>query len=242
VVVVSAAMTYRVCALFSAIMLAGCGGGGSGTTTTQTTSDTSGGEVADHPIRTTIPVPVPQPAVAREELSDPLQRFWTQIEETVAIRPPDAPAEATNEAVEAWANGPFAQWVTARREAMSAAITTSEEVPEDPAHERAMAAGLLGYALEDFAADVRGSPIPSDISSDPELLEVYLSSLREVLLPIANDAVVSYAFCQQRLLPLGDESEWLPWRAYCVQRGQEMIQVYELAPTDEATSPEAAAE
>lgn len=197
-------------------------------------------------MRTTTPIPVPQPAIAREELSEPLQRFWTRIEETVAIRPPDGPAEATSDAVQEWAAGPFAEWVTRRREAMTEAVAITEEVPDEPAHERGIAAALLGYALEDFVSDVRGSPVPADIAADPELLDIYVESLREALRPLAEEAVVTYAFCQQRFLPLGDESEWLPWRAYCVQRGREVIEVFELAPPDgaaaEGTEPDTEAE
>lgn len=226
-------MKKIVCAL---ALLSACGGGSA----TVQQADTSGGEesVAQPPMRTTIPVPVPAPAVAREEMSAALQQLWTQIEETVAIRPPEPPTEPTIESVQAWADGPFSEWVTARRTAMEGVRTTSEGVPEDPPHERAVASALFGYALEDFCADVRGAPIPSEIASDAELLEVYLSALREVTLPIASDAIVSYAYCQRRLAPLGDESEWLPWRAYCVQRGQDIISVYELASEQEAPAEE----
>lgn len=216
--------------VWAALLSVACGGAQATDTSTGATS--SGGEepVDDHPMRTTIPVPVPQTAVAREELSEPLQRFWTSIEETVAIRPPDGPVEATSEAVQAWADGPFAEWIARRREAMSEAVAISEEIGDAPPYERGIAAALLGYALEDFVFDVRGSPVPADIAEDAELLAIYVSSLQEALRPIAQEAVGSYAYCQQRFLPLGDDSEWLPWRAYCVQRGREMIEVFQLLP------------
>jgi hypothetical protein len=204
------------------------------------TSGTSGGEdvaTVEIPLRVTTPVPVPQPAVAREELSDALQQLWTQVEETVSMRPPDGPAEASQEAVQEWADGPFTTWIRERRRSMAGALSTSEDVPEDPPHERAVASALMGYALEDFAADVRGSPVPDDIARDPELLGIYIESLREVLRPLAIEAVVSYAYCQRRLAGLGDESPWLPWRAYCVQRGREMIEVFELQPHEQAPPP-----
>ncbi len=224
----------RLLLTLSALLLLACGPSAPPTDTD--TTQTSGGEyIENHPMRTTTPVPVPEPAVAREEMSEPLQRFWTQIEETVAIRPPEGPAEATTEAVEAWANGPFSDWIQRRRAATSAAIATIAEIPEDPPHERGVAAALLGYALEDFVADVRGSPVPEEISQDAELLQVYISNLQEVLRPLATESVGAYGSCQQRFAPLGDESEWLPWRAYCVQRGQEIIEVFELAPPEPDT-------
>jgi len=228
----------------AAVPLVACGGGGA-TPEAQEGGDvqpgaaSAGGEApVEHPIRTTTPVPVPQPAVAREEMSEPLQGVWTQIEETVALRPPDPPSEPTEEAVQAWSTGPFTRWLDQRREHMSRVIATSEGVEDTPRHERAVTAALMGYAMEDLAADVRGAPIPNDISADPELLQIYVDNLREVLRPIATEAVVYYAYCQRRLAAMGDESPWLPWRAYCVQRGREMIEVYALAPPEDGATPE----
>lgn len=204
---------------------------------------TTGGESTEtlppeeHPMRTTTPVPVPQPAVAREELSEPLRRTWTGIEEVVAIRPPDGPMEATEAAIDEWAAGPLSEWITTRREATRAVGEIASGVPEEPVYERAVGAALFGYALEEFAADIRSSPVPSQIAEDAELLTIYVGALDESLRPIVLESVTNYAVCQQRLASLGDESEWLPWRAYCVQRGQEIIEIYQLQPdTDEASS------
>jgi len=121
---------------------------------------------------------------------------------------------------------------------MSEAVEASQSVPDEPAHERGVASALLGYALEDFAADMRGVPVADAIAEDPELLSRYRDDLMGILRPIATDAVVSYAYCRRRLAALGDESPWLPWRAYCVQRGQELIGVFDLSPPEPA-SPEA---
>ncbi len=219
--------------VWAALLSVACGGAQAAEPSSGATS--AGGEepIEDHPMRTTIPVPVPQPAVARDDLSEPLRRFWTSIEETVAIRPPEGPAEASSEAVQAWADGPFAEWIARRREAMGEAVGIGEQIADEPPYERGVAAALLGYALEDFVFDVRGSPVPADIAADAELLAIYVSSLQEALRPLAQEAVGSYAYCQQRFLPLGDDSEWLPWRAYCVQRGREMIEVFQLVPAQQ---------
>lgn len=228
----------------AALALAACGGP-STTEPDDETVATSGGEAPSEdtpvppPIRTTTPVPVPQPAVAREELSPAVQDVWSQVEEAVAIAPPEGPTEATEESVEEWSNGPFREWIDQRTGALSGALARSREVAEEPTHERAVASALIGYALEDFVAAIRSSPVPQGIAHDPELLELYVSSLMEVLRPVATESVISYAYCQQRLSTLGDESDWLPWRAYCVQRGQEIIEVYELAPAAESTDGEA---
>ncbi|HHH26891.1 MAG TPA: hypothetical protein ENK57_00865 [Polyangiaceae bacterium] len=205
---------------------------------TTSAATTSGGELAagrtapppaPPAIRTTTPVPVPQPAVAREDLSDSAQLVWTSVEETVALRPPEPPAATTMQAANEWARGPWSAWINTRTERTREVVAHCEGVQETPPYERALAAALLGYAIEDFVAVVRGAPVPEPIAIDPELLEVYVGALNEQVLPLAVQAVTYYAYCQRRLEALGDESPWLPWRAYCVQRGQEIIETYELS-------------
>jgi len=186
----------------------------------------------EHPMLTTTPVPVPQPAIPREELSEPLQITWTAVEEVVAIRPPEGPFAPTTEAIESWAAGPFTDWVEERQAATEEVAELADAVPEEPAWEQAIGAALFGYALEDFAADIRSSPVPLRITEDEELLEVYMDALHAKLHPFAIEAVRNYAVCQQRLVTLGDDSPWLPWRAYCVERGREVIEVYELQPAE----------
>ncbi|MGE0786989.1 MAG: hypothetical protein AB7S26_15050 [Sandaracinaceae bacterium] len=210
-----------------------------------TTEGTSGGETdasvepepePSEPVEllTTVPVPVPQPAVPRRRLSRPLQAVWTQVEEQVAIARPDAPEEDTVEAVRAWSEGPFYAWLQDRRQRLEATRDLLAQVSERPVHERALGLALWAYAFEDLGAQVAGSPVPSDIAHDRELLDVYIGSLNEATLPIGQRAIELYADCRERLASLGDDSPWLPWRAYCVQRGQELIRGYHLAPDDEA--------
>ena len=226
----------RLLLVLAAVPLVACGGGEPTTPEgAEGGATTAGGEaepVEDHPMRTTTPVPVPQSAVAREELSEPLQSVWTQIEEIVSIRPPEGPEEASQEAVQAWAEGAFREWVATRTAATQEALTTSEDVPDEPVYERAVASALLGYALEDFVADVRGSPVPADIAEDEELRDIYIENLTSTLRPMAIQAMNAYAFCQRRIADLGDDSVWLEWRAYCVQRGREVIQTYEITPEE----------
>ena len=191
-------------------------------------TEVSGAAEEAPPLRTTIPVPVPQPPVAREALSAPLQASWTGIEEVVAIRPPDGPDQGSEEAIRLWAEGPLTEWIARRREATRAVGEVAAGVPAEPVYERAVGAALFGYALEDFAADLRSSPVPGSISEDPELLAIYVEALTTALRPLAIESATNYAVCRQRLASLGDDSEWVPWRAYCVQRGREVIEVYEL--------------
>lgn len=181
-------------------------------------------------LRNTIPVPVPQPAVARERLSGALEEVWTHVETQVSVARPRGPEVESVETVQSWANGPFLEWIGLRRQHLERTRELLEAVPDDPPYERALAVALFAYAFEDFGAQVAGAPVPREIARDEELRAIYIRSLNEATIPLGQRAIELYADCQRRLERLGDESRWLPWRAYCVQRGQDVIRGYGLAP------------
>lgn len=193
---------------------------------------TAGGEAEAPPpeaaLPATTPVPVPAPAVPRQDLSEPLRQLWTQVEEAVAIAAPDGPLEASAEAVTAWAQGPFTDWLRLRAAVHQQIQQTSAAVGAEPAAERAVADALIAYALEDFAASIAGVPVPVEIARDAELLTIYAEALMDAVRPLARQSAATYGQCAQRVATLGEESPWVPWGAYCVTRGREVITTYGL--------------
>jgi hypothetical protein len=93
--------------------------------------------------------------------------------------------------------------------------------------ERSVHAALFGYMYEDTAAGIRGAPVPEDIAGDPELLEIYVQTLDEALHPFAQRALESYAYCATTLAGLG-ETPWISWASYCLDRGRDVGEVFEL--------------
>jgi hypothetical protein len=229
--------------LLVAVVIAGCGGSSPPEPTTTVEPEpreTDGGEVAaEEPveIRYTTPIPVPQPAVDRGSLSAALQTLWDRVELAVAVRPPEPPVEATAQAIEAWASGPFAQFITRRREAVAQAEAAIAGVRSMSAIERGVAAALLGYVYEDGAAAIRGAPVPEAIGADPEMLAVYVSTLDEVVAPIALASASAYGLC---VGALRDSAPWGEWAQYCDSRGLDVVRVYRV-PTgnDSAEAPPA---
>lgn len=226
------------------LFLLACGAPSAASPSSPASSETSGGESAEEPaplvLRTTIPIPVPQPAIAREQMSPDLDALWERVELAVAIRPPEAPPDAATETIEAWAEGPFAEWL-AERSAASADVQAALSTLEDePAHERGIAAGLFGYLHEDMVADVRGAPIPESISSDAELLRIYDESMLSALLPFVRVAAQAYRFCEAAFAESGEEA-WSPWASYCQQRFLDITRIYVLSeapPQDESADDE----
>ena len=136
---------------------------------------TAGGEDDDvRPpmvLRTTTPVPVPAPDVAREAMSEPMQRLWTGVEEVVWADRPEPPEQGTTDALNEWARGPFREWVTHRTEASRAVESVAAEVrAHGVPFEDIVGGALFGYMYEDMAAGARGAPVPNEVADDPELL------------------------------------------------------------------------
>jgi hypothetical protein len=215
-----------------ALTVAACGGAPE-TASPAPVEPTSGGESAPRMVqvlRTTTPVPVPRPATTREELAPAVQQIWTRTEEIVAIRPPEPPTEASEASIRAWAEDPFAPWVSARQHAVQDAEPLVDTIGED-ALARAVAAALFGYMYEDTAAGIRGAPVPAELAEDAELLDLYVAALNDSLRPFAQRAVESYAYCATTIVQQNEEA-WAEWARYCAERGRDVATVYELAPDD----------
>lgn len=245
-----------------ALVLAACGGAAPSAAppSVEPAAESAGGEAPAEPmvLRTTTPIPVPQPAIPREDLHEALQGIWTATEEAVSQRPPEPPA-ATNEALlETWAAESFAPWVNARRTRIQEMEPAVAILGDDPVA-LSVAAALFGYAYEDTAAGIRGAPVPEAIAADAELLEIYVATLDEALRPFAQRALESYAYCAITLArlaqtpvspgpsagPANDVSEmqgtpWISWAAYCLDRGRDVADVFELGAQRDAESDAAA--
>lgn len=237
--------------LLALLLLSACGG--SSTTTEPAREEgtvfSSGGESTERePVfRTTTPIPVPQPAIARDDLSPAVDTVWTRVEEAVAMQPPDPPATGDDAAVRAWADGPFTEWMRDRITRIEAASSASLELEGAPAYERGIVAGVLAYALEVTAAEARSVPIPDEIAADSELLAAYVEALDAALVPFAVRAAEAFAFCVAAFDETGDAA-WAEWRTYCADRNADVVDSYRLDPdaeeapvntTDEASAPPA---
>jgi hypothetical protein len=223
------------------LLVIGCGGSsprndeGSGSAGTST-AETSGGEAeAPHTLYTTTPVPVPQPAIARDRLASPTQEIWLEVEQAVAVRPPQPPAATEEAALTGWYESAFSPWLAQRLAAAQRAEGHASGLEGAPPWDRGVAAGVLGYLHEQTAAEARGAPIPPSVSGDAELLAVYTRAL--------DDALEGYRFCVAAFDELAGVSEgpaWQEWRDFCEDRGEELVRVYS-HPTEQGASTSGAA-
>lgn len=223
--------------LFACLLAAGCAGSAEAPAT-PATGGTAGGETTrPAEMRATTPIPVPQPGRAREQLSPELQAVWERVEMAIALAPPEPPSGSTQEDIEAWAEGPFRQWVERRLAATNHALEPMRAMREAPVEERAMGAALFGYLYEDAVSSIRGAPIPDAVAGDPELLAIYSETLNSALLPYARMAAQAYYGCVVLFREVEDEA-WAEWPAYCDTRGSEVVDVFELVPEEPPPGPQ----
>jgi len=179
------------------------------------------------------PIPVPQPVYPRAELSPDLQELWKRVEEAVAVRPPEPPEGASQETIEAWAEGSFREWLVQRKAATDRALAATHALRTHPLFERGIGTALFGYMYEDMAGSIRGAPVPEDIAADKELLEIYTGALTEHLTPFAELSAKAYYACLALFVKL-DDPQWGEWAYYCDERGAEVVDTFELEPPEPA--------
>jgi hypothetical protein len=177
------------------------------------------------------PIPVPQPVYPREELSNDLQELWTRVEEAVAVRPPEPPDGASEEAIETWAEGSFREWLLRRQTATDRALAATYGLRTNPLFERGMGTALFGYMYEDMAGSIRGAPVPESIAKDKELLDIYTNALTEHIMPFAELSARAYYACLALFVKL-DDPQWGEWAYYCDERGAEVVDTFKLEPPE----------
>lgn len=202
---------------------------------------TSGGEATPtEPERVVItpgdtPIPVPRTGVSRDAMSEPAQLVYRQVEEAIAIRPPEPPTQGTLEAVNAWAEGPFRVFLEHRLAATQAALDTMARMTQSPVTERGMGAALLGYLYEDMVASIRGSAVPEDIAHDPELLDAYRGALSAAVGPLAGYAANAYQGCVSLFGQAADPA-WAEWSPYCTVHLEDVEEAFGVTPTSQGSS------
>lgn len=217
----------------------GCGGstpeeqeGGSETSGSEAAVDTGSGtesttlaETLELP--TTTLIPVPSSGVPRHQMSAELRDIWRRVEEASAMVPPEFTGEPTSENITAWMSSDFGPWASSRG-AASVAIAEASIPLQPGSAEYGVAGALVGYSYEEFVIAFRGAPVPAEITSDPELLAIYIESLTSASEPLARQAASAYGACARTLAPLGPDSPWVEWAQYCLYRATEVNEVYRL--------------
>ncbi len=193
-------MSWRASLAVSLVVaLSGCGGPAPAEPLAEPAS-TAGDEVPSDDAR---PAPTHAaresglPALPAEALSEPVRALRAALESAATTPSPEAPAEVS-------------AWMDERARRLRDAVRASEAVPDEPASDRALAAALLGHALEELIASIAVAPMTEEPERPP------------IVGALAAQAATYYAYCERRFAAHDDGSAWAPWRAHCARRAQEL--------------------
>jgi hypothetical protein len=159
---------------------------------------------------------------------------WIASARVSADHPAPLGHARTLDELQRWAEGDFAGWLVARREALTSAERALRAVTEAgrPAHEQAVAAALAGRLYDEYAHDLlRVVPVVDDLAEDDELLGIFAAATWDAAGPLLRTARERYAACAERLEG-APEGWWIAWRDSCRDRAALLARAPErLAPS-----------
>lgn len=230
------------------LLSAACSRGASTQPVEQASATSSGGEgdssgtetCTAEPARQAAPtvLAIPLPGIERSSLRSELQQLWEGVDRAVAMTPPDPPVTGDQAQIDAWASGPFTDWIRARVQVTRQAETTAARLAEPTPVERGLALALIAIAYQDMAIAARGMPVPEQIASDSQLLALYAETIDRALLPIAQYAALGFEGCAT-VFTQADDGAWQEWPRFCSGQLQDLREVFGryARPEDQSTAP-----
>lgn len=142
---------------------------------------------------------------------------WTKARDALELHLPYLAPGLPMGAVNAWAQGPFKDWVQVRmqftREATDAFAREAES-----SDERVEGQAMAGLLMHQFSVRFLGAPVPREIESDPELRRIYEGALLEQSQPLVSVALEHYERCERM------EAN-IEWRLFCRDRRRELASI-----------------
>jgi len=113
-----------------------------------------------------------------------------------AIRFPAFRGARNMEAVTAWSQGAFTEWIQQKTAALTAAGTEYERIaPLEIPRWQIAAAARIGVMWRSFVDEFRDAPVPDEIQEDLELYDIYVGALDSASQPFVQQAIDKFEFC-----------------------------------------------
>ncbi len=152
-----------------------------------------------------------------ETLGDRFAFAWRLAAEALDLRPPAPPVAPDATELQAFADGPLANWLREKSRRVEAARNEWDGVAETGRRARVVAGAVVGLLYEDVARALLQVPIPRELRAEPEIAQV----CRELVLfqarPYLTHARRAYRACAANAMP----AERLhPWGRFCTRRDE----------------------
>jgi hypothetical protein len=162
---------------------------------------------------------LPSLDVAQTELTPEMRMAALLSAECLNLAPPVQPTDNSTAAIAAWSDQELKTWMREKHARAEAARRELDRAAEQNHRQRVMAGALVGLVYEDVARTLLRLPVPSELSSEPEIAAMYGELLRTQARPYLLQAHHAYVACSgnaEQLSPLHH------WTQFCEQREERL--------------------
>lgn len=154
---------------------------------------------------------LPAPTQPLGGTSERFQEIWTAAQLAIEV-PLPAPDVADESVYTEWIERRLSRWLGERADAIARVKDRLRELGSAPADEQMMAAGVLGFLMEDTARQVLEAPVPVN-ARRPERAEALREALSAEVDPLYAAAIEAYRMCGD--VEGGSAPHLAAWREYC---------------------------
>lgn len=154
----------------------------------------------DDPMRAGDPNAAPSvgalPEMVREppDMAERMRPALTMVNEILARKLPEPPADRSYESLSAWVDGAVTPWVEQRREAIDD-VRFQLQRSEPTVADGVLGAVVVGMLQEDTALELERIPAPAELDSEPQVATMFRDIIRVQARPFVNSALQHYVQC-----------------------------------------------
>lgn len=158
---------------------------------------------------------LPDPDVTEASLTEHMRRGRRLAEEALAIAAPAPPVDRSAAALAAWSGGELQAWLSRASHAIEEARRELDLAAEESHRQRIMAGAIVGLLNEAVGRVLGDVPSPDDLRDEPEIMEIYRSTVAGEARPYLETARRAYHACE---LNAAEPETMRHWEAYCSAR------------------------
>jgi hypothetical protein len=158
---------------------------------------------------------LPDPDVVDEALTEHMRFGIRLATEALAIEDPVPPTDHSAAALTAWSGGELQAWLGRKSHAVEEARHELDLAAEEDHRQRIMAGAIVGLLYESVGRVLGDVPAPDDLRDEPEILEIYRSTVAGEASPFLETARRAYHACE---LNATQPATMRHWEHFCSRR------------------------
>lgn len=137
------------------------------------------------------------PALDAAGYTDRMRHGLALAADTFAIELPAPPAETRGGALQAWTDGPLAEFVGRKSTALGDARHELDAAADESSTQRILGGAVVGLMYEDAGRALRGIPLPAELSNEPLIAETFRDVVAAQASPYVEEARRAYHACAE---------------------------------------------